>query len=629
LNRLRLTASAIAATSLGSLGLAGLGASAAHAAPVVPGAGYSGRGFDTCTAPSDAQMDDWYAHSPYHAVGVYIGGPTYVGLSCAKKTDPDPNFVNHGGYTNQWVQHQTAAGWATWALYSGSQATGLNGPGVNPTTVGVTEGTDAIQSAQHLGFPPGTIIFADMEGYNQASYTPAVVAYLKSFAATLAAGGYKTGVYGNSGPAGTASTLGDAAADPALRDALSAVEVSAWASAPTAAGPQSTFRATTNDANLPPQAWSRHQRIHQYFGDHYETWGSFTLHIDSDQLDLAPAVPPAPLARYSGNDRIGTANFTSQQLWPNAPLAGSFFAGDRPAAQAAVLTRADQYADALGGSALAAHVSGPLLLTGTTALTQATADELTRTLAPGATVYVLGGEKAVSPAVFNAVAALGFNAVRLSGPDRYSTAVAIADRMAQDMVNDTGQPWIQRVLLATGANYPDALAAGTAAGATPNTVLLLTQDKQMPQATADYLNQISGNPTTGPNSATVYPVGGQADAAAAASAVPPANLRLGLLKGIDRYETATLVARQVFSTTGTPHTLGFATGLNFPDALSGGAAMATLGGPLLLTAKDAVPPATQQYLNDVKALGSVEGGRVFGGTSVVTDGAVGWLQGLL
>jgi putative cell wall-binding protein len=634
LNRLRLTASAIAATSLSSLGLAGVGTSTAHAASIAPNTGYNGRGFDTCTAPTDAQMDDWYAHSPYHAVGVYLGGVSYTGdathppLPCAAPpTDP----TNHGGYTPAWVQHQSATGWAMWALYSGSQAKGLAGAGVDPTAVGVTEGTDAIAQAQNLGFAPGTIIFADMEGYNQASYTPNVVAYLKSFAATLAAGGYKTGLYGNSTAVGTTSTLGDAAADPALRSVLSAVDIANWSSPPATQSGQDTFHATTNNANLSPTLWSQHQRIHQYFGGHNETYGSTPLNIDSDQVDLAPAVPPGGVARYSGNDRIGTAVYTSQQLWPNAPATrGDYFSGGRPAARAAVLTRSDQYADALGGSALAAHVSGPLLLTGTATLSPATAAELVRTLAPGSTVYVLGGDKAVSPAVFNAVAALGFSPQRLAGNDRYETAVSIASQMAQDMKNDQGQPWVQRVLLATGANYPDALAAGTAAGATPDTILLLTNDRQIPAATAAYLAQTSGAPSgTGPGSATVYPVGGQADAAAASSAVPPINMHLGGLVGADRYQTATLVARQFFSNTGTPHTLGFATGLNFPDALSGGAAMATLGGPLLLTEKDAVPPATAQYLNAVKAIGSVEGGRVFGGPTVVTDRAVSELQAML
>src|SRR3954452_1937947 len=115
MNRIRLTASAIAASSLGSLGLAGVGASSAHAA-VTPNTAFSGKGFDTCNAPSDAQMDDWYAHSPYRGVGVYIGGSSYL---C--KTGGSAS----GGYTAEWVQHQAATGWGMWALYSGKQGPDL------------------------------------------------------------------------------------------------------------------------------------------------------------------------------------------------------------------------------------------------------------------------------------------------------------------------------------------------------------------------------------------------------------------------------------------------------------------------------------------------------------------------
>jgi hypothetical protein len=35
---------------------------------------YQGLGFDTCTAPSEAAMSAWRAHSPYDAIGIYLGG---------------------------------------------------------------------------------------------------------------------------------------------------------------------------------------------------------------------------------------------------------------------------------------------------------------------------------------------------------------------------------------------------------------------------------------------------------------------------------------------------------------------------------------------------------------------------
>ena len=62
-------------------------------APLPTGAtSYQGLGFDTCTAPSAAAMNAWRAHSPYRAIGVYIGGSDEA---CAQ-----PNL------TSSWLTNQ-------------------------------------------------------------------------------------------------------------------------------------------------------------------------------------------------------------------------------------------------------------------------------------------------------------------------------------------------------------------------------------------------------------------------------------------------------------------------------------------------------------------------------------------
>ncbi|MFD0630660.1 cell wall-binding repeat-containing protein [Catenulispora yoronensis] len=138
----------------------------------------------------------------------------------------------------------------------------------------------------------------------------------------------------------------------------------------------------------------------------------------------------------------------------------------------------------------------------------------------------------------------------------------------------------------------------------------------MPAATASFLRTWASTPA----GANVYPIGGAANSAAKTlgSAVPAGNLKLDTLVGKDRYATAALVARQFFGSTGTPHFYGLATGLNWADALSGGAAMGTLDGPLLLTDPKALPSSTRGFLNDEKAGGSIDTGLVFGGTAVIT-----------
>jgi len=611
MKRIRLTATAVAASSLGSLGLAGIGASSAHAA-VTPNTAFSGKGFDTCAAPSDAQMDDWYAHSPYRGVGVYIGGSSYL---C--KTGDSPS----GGYTADWVQHQAATGWGMWAIYAGKQGPDLTAANADPQARGVEDGADAARQAQKLGFASGTTVFLDIEPYHEDATAHAVNTYMKAFADELTKGGYRLGVYGGSLNRATGhSVLGDLVADPSLSSLVAAVDIAGTTAS------QANFNATTNDQYVPSTMWGKHQRIHQYTQGASRQFGSTTLSVDDDVVDLAPTshlkIDPSAQhsARWYGSDRVGTAVATSQQLWPNTTgNPADFYApGDkRPQAKAAVLTRSDQYFDALGGSALAAHVGGPLLLTGTGALDPAAAKELARMLAPGATVYLLGGDKALAPGVEAAVHSLGFTTQRLAGADRFTTAVDIAGQMAKDMRDVNGNPAVQRVLLATAKDYPDALAAGTAAGATPDSVVVLTDGTNMPAATSAFLHQWAG----GAAGANVYPVGGAANTAAKTlgAVVPGGNLKLNTLVGADRYGTAALVARQFFGSTGTPHVYGVATGVGWADALSGGAAMGSLDGPLLLTDPNALSGATSGFLHDEAAGGSVDLGVVFGGTAAVSQ----------
>ena len=621
MKRIRLAASAVAASSLGSLGLVGIGATSAHAASTTPNTAFSGKGFDTCVAPDSAQMDDWYAHSPYRGVGVYIGGASYhPDQDCKSATNPNP--APDGGYTADWVAHQAATGWGMWAIYAGQQGPTLTAAGANPTALGASDAADAVKKATALGFGAGTTIFVDMEPYHEDATAQAVAAYLTSFGNALNGTGFKLGLYGTSGdPASGHSAIGDAASNPALRAQISAVDISGSTS------DQPNFNATTNDPYVPATDWAKHQRIHQYFLDVQRQYGSSpAIQVDEDEVDLSPTshvtLDPTQVhaVRWAGDTRIATAVAVSQKLWPATTGNQADFyapADKRPLAKTAVLSRSDQFADALGGSALAAHDSGPLLLTGTGALDPATSAELKRTLAPGSTVYLLGGEKALSPAVATAVQKLGFTVQRIAGQDRFETSVAVAQRMAGDMKDAGGHPAVQRVLLATGMLFPDALAAGTAAGATPDTVLVLTDDTKMPGATSAFLHQWAGTPA----GANVYPVGGAARTAATTlgTAVPAGNLKLDGLVGSDRYATAAMVAHQFFGKTGTPHMYAVATGMNWADALSGGAAMGTLDGPLLLTPPTSLAPATRGFLNDEEAGGSIEVGVVLGGTAAVSN----------
>ena len=284
-----------------------------------------------------------------------------------------------------------------------------------------------------------------------------------------------------------------------------------------------------------------------------------------------------PVTRLAGTDRVATAIAVSGAGFPTA---GS--------AKAVVLARSDDFADALAGTPLAIAKGAPLLLTPPNGLDPRVQGEILRVAPRGITVYLLGGSSALAPSIDQAISGLGDTPVRLAGADRFATAVAIAH-------TGLGDP--TKVLEATGLNFPDALSAGSAAGAI-GAAILLTDDGQQAAPTAAYLDEHRADAR--------WAVGGQA-AAADPSATP--------LVGSDRFVTSAEVATAFFPA---PTVVGAALGTAFPDALPGGAHIGALRGPLLLVEPDApLPPSVQTYLAGAHA--AISAGYLYGGLSAVGD----------
>jgi len=95
-------------------------------------------------------------------------------------------------------------------------------------------------------------------------------------------------------------------------------------------------------------------------------------------------------------------------------------------------------------------------------------------------VVVLGGTSAVSDVVLaQAGAAAGVPAERLSGVNRYGTAAAVSAEFGT----------AERVFVATGEDYPDALSAAARAGAVDAPVLLVKEDS-VPLVTTTELERL-------------------------------------------------------------------------------------------------------------------------------------------
>jgi subtilisin family serine protease len=120
----------------------------------------------------------------------------------------------------------------------------------------------------------------------------------------------------------------------------------------------------------------------------------------------------------------------------------------------ALLATRQNWPDAVSGGALAAFFGLPILLTPVDVLHPATEQAL-RDLAPEL-LFVLGGRAAVSDPVFTqAAAASGAETVRLAGPERAATAVAVGQEFVT-IARSAGQP--DPLAVAVNLRRPDGYA---------------------------------------------------------------------------------------------------------------------------------------------------------------------------
>ena len=101
-------------------------------------------------------------------------------------------------------------------------------------------------------------------------------------------------------------------------------------------------------------------------------------------------------------------------------------------------------------------------------LPAATAEALIRNGIGGVTI--VGGTAAVGDAVAAALTDLGIAVERAAGPSRCPTSGEVA-ALAEQLGADGNRVW-----LATGSNFPDALAAGPSAAADGGVLLLVDRD---------------------------------------------------------------------------------------------------------------------------------------------------------
>jgi putative cell wall-binding protein len=185
--------------------------------------------------------------------------------------------------------------------------------------------------------------------------------------------------------------------------------------------------------------------------------------------------------------------------------------------------------------------------------------------------------------------------VRRSGKDRYATAAALVATI----------PTADTVVIATGQDFPDALAGGAAAAAMGGPLLLVTKG-EVPTPTREQLARLRPSRIVvlgGPNSV--------ADSVVTFLQQQPWGPTVKRVSGKDRIATAIEASKEAF-----PDGADFvylATGGGFADALAAVPPAAFYGAPILLTSGR----LSSAVLAEIDRLDPTEGVMIVGGPSSV------------
>lgn len=303
---------------------------------------------------------------------------------------------------------------------------------------------------------------------------------------------------------------------------------------------------------------------------------------------VAAPTTAAEFDRIGGSDRFETAVLISQRAFPTG-------------AATVLLTSGEDYPDALSGGAAGAAIGAPVLLTRTGTLPAVVTAELDR-LNPR-TIVVLGGKEAVSEGVIAAATPYAGNVERIGGADRYETAALVAD-WAFD-------PSVPAAYLASGTDFPDALAGAAAAGH-KGAPVLLTKPSSLPDATARSLVALEP--------AEIVVLGGPSAVSPTVETALASYAPVSRVAGGDRYATSAAVSADTFTSAATVY---IATGGQFADALAAGPLAADTGSPVLLV-NDSVNRAV------CDEIGRLDPRRVvaLGSNSAVSEGVATWAAAL-
>ncbi|GAE01846.1 amidase [Clostridium botulinum B str. Osaka05] len=265
-----------------------------------------------------------------------------------------------------------------------------------------------------------------------------------------------------------------------------------------------------------------------------------------------------------------------------------------------IIANGNDFPDALAGSALSKKLKAPILLVNENISSSREAINLIKNkLSKNGSIYILGGEGAVSRVYEDYFKDLGYkNIKRLGGINRFDTNKSIV----KSLNVEKGTP----IVIVNGFGFADALSVSSPAASKGYPIFMSNSDK-LPNEIKDIIKDIS--PTK------AFIIGGEG--VIGNSIVDELkNIVSSLNKddiervdGKNRYETSLNVCRKFNLSS---DTAVITSGENFPDALSGSALASKMDAPIILT--DGVNVSKQkEYLDDNNYKNLI----LLGGTGVV------------
>lgn len=272
-----------------------------------------------------------------------------------------------------------------------------------------------------------------------------------------------------------------------------------------------------------------------------------------------------PSTRIAGRNRQLTAVEVSKTLFQKADTL--------------IITSSDKMVDSLASSAYGVGIKAPTLLVDKDKISNEVLSEIKR-LNPSK-IIIAGGKLSISQKVENQIKELGIKQQRISGHDRFETAVKLGEQVRANSTNK------KEIILVNGFNNIDALTAGSLA-AKLNIPILITQ--------SDQLNEITEKAIKDWGIEKVTIIGGKTQVSETLKAkLQSSGITVDRLAGRTRVDTALEVAKAVNSD---PNKVIFANKDAYPDALIAPYLSKAQQAPIMLIDKDEASVSVKQYLRD-------------------------------